>query len=945
MTKRARARGGSAEFNGIESNIAHGLRRCGRKTGLTPAIRRGAVHMASVLPSVTETVDAAASTSTAYSLGIGQSAQGKISALGDHDWYKVNLVAGQTYSFALIGTGTNSLRNTFLALRNSAGTIIATDDDGGPGYSSRITFTASASGTYYLDAGAVYDGLTGQYGISASTGTKPNFDVPMGGGAIDAYASWSTPGTGAVITYGFRQSAPGYSVSGHNIGTFTQVSAAEMAAVQQVLQLWGDVANVTFQQVNPGGYTNNATILIGNYADAGDGAGAFAFYPGSTSGSSSAGDLWLNLSGGVSTSSIPVGSYSFFAIMHELGHALGLSHPGDYNAAPGQTITYANNAQFAQDSEQSSVMSYFGGAATGETPGGFASAYTPMLFDIYELQQIYGANTTTRTGNTTYGFGSTAGSIYAFSAGSTPQYCIWDAGGTDTLNCSGYGQAQLINLNQGTFSSIGGGSGNISIAVGATIENANGGSGNDTIVGNDANNTFTGGGGNDTIDGGAGRDVTIFNCASSAATVVHNANGTWTITAPGQTETLTNVEVAQFTDHAVTLGAPTYMDLTGNGTSGVIWRNSTTGAVETWLMTNGTMSGGGGLGSASGAWTAVAVGDFNGDGTADVLWRNNNSGVVESWLLANGKIGGGTGVSMAASVWQAAGGGDFDGDGTTDVLWRNIATGEVDTWLISNGHVSGGTAIGTASSAWQALGTGDVNGDGTTDVLWRNSTTGEVDAWLINNGHVTGITSIGSATGAWQGLGTGDVDGNGTADVLWLNTSTGEVDGWLMSNGQVSGATVIGTMASTWQFESTGDFNGDGTTDILWRNTATGQVSAWLIGNGHIIGGGAIGTATGAWSPTMNASPAPALSASGGSLIYPSASAAPSALAPEGLEGTSTGAPLLAQGVDAASRDSLADAVTPDLVYRDPSWTDGSSLGPDALPSLASLDPRGLGHS
>src|SRR5262249_59507509 len=141
-----------------------------------------------------------------------------------------------------------------------------------------------------------------------------------------------------------------------------------------------------------------------------------------------------------------------------------------------------------------SVMSYFGGSDTGQSPGGFATDVTPMLLDIYELQQIYGVNTTTRTDNTTYGFNSTAGSIYAFSAGSTPQYCIWDAGGTDTLNCSGYGQAQLINLNQGTFSNIGGGTGNISIAIGATIENANGGSGNDTIIGNDVANTFTGGG-------------------------------------------------------------------------------------------------------------------------------------------------------------------------------------------------------------------------------------------------------------------------------------------------------------------------------------------------------------------------------------------------------------------------------------------------------------------
>ena len=57
------------------------------------------------LPDLTETTDAAAGTSTAYTLQIGQIAQGALSANGDHDWYKVNLTAGQTYTVALVGTG------------------------------------------------------------------------------------------------------------------------------------------------------------------------------------------------------------------------------------------------------------------------------------------------------------------------------------------------------------------------------------------------------------------------------------------------------------------------------------------------------------------------------------------------------------------------------------------------------------------------------------------------------------------------------------------------------------------------------------------------------------------------------------------------------------------------------------------------------------------------
>ncbi|MBJ2268516.1 M10 family metallopeptidase C-terminal domain-containing protein [Pseudomonas sp. MF6772] len=74
---------------------------------------------------------------------------------------------------------------------------------------------------------------------------------------------------------------------------------------------------------------------------------------------------------------------------------------------------------------------------------------------------------------------------------------IWDGGGNDTLDFSGYSQDQKISLEEGTFSDVDGLKGNVSIAYGATIENAKGGTGNDWLVGNAANNELRGGDGND----------------------------------------------------------------------------------------------------------------------------------------------------------------------------------------------------------------------------------------------------------------------------------------------------------------------------------------------------------------------------------------------------------------------------------------------------------------
>jgi serralysin len=86
-------------------------------------------------------------------------------------------------------------------------------------------------------------------------------------------------------------------------------------------------------------------------------------------------------------------------------------------------------------------------------------------------------------------------------------FSVWDAGGSDTFDFSGYRENQNINLNVASFSDVGGLKKNVSIAKGVTIENAIGGSGNDVIVGNDSGNSIDGGDGNDIIYGGAGQDI------------------------------------------------------------------------------------------------------------------------------------------------------------------------------------------------------------------------------------------------------------------------------------------------------------------------------------------------------------------------------------------------------------------------------------------------------
>jgi serralysin len=159
------------------------------------------------------------------------------------------------------------------------------------------------------------------------------------------------------------------------------------------------------------------------------------------------------------------------------------------------------------------VMSYFNESNTGANfAGGYASV--PLLDDIAAAQLEYGANMSTRTGDTVYGFHSTADRSWFDATAGRLIFAVWDAGGNDTFDFSGYASNQVIDLRQGFFSNVGGLIGNVAVAKGADIENAIGGSGADTLNGNGLDNVLQGGGGADSIAGGAGAD-TISDTAGS----------------------------------------------------------------------------------------------------------------------------------------------------------------------------------------------------------------------------------------------------------------------------------------------------------------------------------------------------------------------------------------------------------------------------------------------
>ncbi|WP_261335072.1 M10 family metallopeptidase, partial [Rhizobium leguminosarum] len=391
------------------------------------------------------------------------------------------------------------------------------------------------------------------------------------------------------ITYAFPTTSSSYADDGADLYYEKYYSFSPISSQQQSLALYfmeqsyGSAANDGFSVEGftnanfEAGSANTATVRFAQTSDPYlETAGAYLPAAGERGG-----DIWFGTgyAGTEDDYRFPrFGNYAGQVLAHELGHALGLKHAHEGGAV----------VPSAYDSLEYTIMTYhtfIGDDERGAKYEHDGAPQTFMMLDIAALQEMYGADYTTNSGDTVYKWNPNQGITYVNGvAAITPAAnrifaTIWDGGGIDTYDLSAYTTALKIDLRAGGYSvfsqsqlaDLGGGPnngyarGNIFNAllyhdnVASLIENVRAGSGNDTIVGNEADNalwgnagndTLTGDSGNDTLDGGAGidkmsggtgNDVYIVDNANDA--VIENVDeGTDTVRTTGSYTLSTNVE-------------------------------------------------------------------------------------------------------------------------------------------------------------------------------------------------------------------------------------------------------------------------------------------------------------------------------------------------------------------------------------------------------------------
>ena len=645
-------------------------------------------------------------TDTSHPFGhvsVNGAADGSLETLGDRDWFQVQLVAGQTYVINITGT---TLADPYLRLHNSVGTTLVENDDivAGVNRNSQVTYTATVSGTYYVEAGAFNDAYTGTYHVTvASNGDDfansfTDRTHPFGQVVVNGVAAGSLEVTGDRDWFQVQLTAGVRYLLNLTGGTLADPylylhdsTGATIAQNDDIVAGINRNSQIAFTATTSGTYYLEAGAFQDTYAGTytvGVGLAADDYAGSLMDTAHHFGQVAIN---GSATGTLETaGDRDWFRARLEAGVSYTITLNGTSLQNPYLRLRDASGTQLAQNDDVSLA-----------NPNS-QIVFTPTATGSYFIEAAAFNDVAT-------------GSYQVAITGAAPHQS--GASVSDDLNGDGKSDV-LWQRSDGLI--VDWSMNGSSIAGGAIVSSLDS---SWKLLGT---GDFNGDGKTDLLwqnSNGLIVDWSMNGGTIATGAIVGALDSSWTLLGTG--------------------------DLDGDGSSDLIWRN-TAGLVVDWGMGGSTVLSGTAIGTLDPSWKLLASADFNGDGKADLLWQSAKGSIVE-WDQSGASIIGSGTVGALDSSWKFLAAADFNGDGKADMLWQNTA-GQIVEWQMNGASVVASAVLGTLDGSWKMLATGDYNGDGKADILWQNSA-GVIVDWTMNGTSIAAGAPVSTLDGSWKHIG------------------------------------------------------------------------------------------------------------------------------------------------------------------------------------------------